>query len=414
MKQYPYMNGRGGKIAFGVFLFAMLLLARDTLVTSSLLGFNTSQFAMLGLMGVAGICFVAVNRRRWRELLTDPRVVVLLAVTVIILLPMVLKRDWQMMYFSILLCLYFAVFLTFFISYRDVAKYYVLILTALGVYSVLATYVLRILPDEGIFTVPVFYNQIGVKFHNFGLAYVSDTYVKNRNFGIFREPGVYQYFIILAVFLNNYAVDWRKQRSLWIVNVLLSVTMLSTFATGGVAELGLLAVVVFFDKKLYRNKFARWTAIGLVAAVIIVLVVALIRKGELYWELYGMFVYKFTADADSSSERITAVLLDLDFFLRSPLAGRKIAEVLHAVENNTTSTMLMFAIFGIFGGVLHLASWVALVWQKGRGGLVNLALLGLMFLSFNTQNLIADVFFWLFPMMALLERGMPMLIKKKV
>ena len=414
MKQYSYMSGKKGSVVFGVFLFAMLLLARDTLVTSSLLGFNTSQFAMLGLMGVAGLGFLWANRRHWKQILTDPRVAVLLAVTVIILAPMLLKRDWQMMYFSILLCLYFAVFLTFFISSRDAAKCYVLILTALGVYSVLATYVLRILPDEGIFAVPVFHNQIGVKFHNFGLAYVSDTYVKNRNFGIFREPGVHQYFIILALFLNNYAVDWKKQRNLWIVNVLLAITMLSTFATGGVAEMGLLAVVVFFDKKLYRNKFARWTAIGLVAALVIVLVTALIRKGELYWELYGMFVYKFTADADSSSERITAVLMDLDFFLRSPLVGRRIAEVLHAVENNTTSTMLMFAVFGIFGGVLHLASWVALVWQKGRGILVNLALLGLMFLSFNTQNLIADVFFWLFPMMALLEQGMPMLIKKKV
>jgi len=30
-------------------------------------------------------------------------------------------------------------------------------------------------------------------------------------------------------------------------------------------------------------------------------------------------------------------------------------------------------------------------------------------MSFNTQNLIANVYFWLFPMMALVERGLPML-----
>lgn len=416
MKQYPYMNCRLGKIAFGVFLFAMLLLARDTLVTSSILGFNSSQFLMLGLICIVGIGFLTVRRKDWKSILTDPRILVLVGVTAVILLPMAVKRDWQMMYFSILLCLYVAIFLTFFISYRDTAKYYVLILTALGIYSVLATYILRMLPDKGILAVPVFENSIGVKFHNFGLAYVSDTYVKNRNFGIFREPGVYQYFIILALFLNNYAVTWRKQSRLWVVNVLLSVTMLSTFATGGVAELGLLAVVVFFDKKLYRDKRARWGAIGLVAAVILALVIIVVQKGELYWELYGMIVYKFTGDADSSSERITAILMDLNFFLHSPLTGRKISEVLHAVANNTASTMLMFALFGIFGGVLHLASWVALVWQKERRLWANLALLALLLLSFNTQNLIADVFFWLFPMMALVERGLPKWIdlKKKV
>ena len=416
MKQYPYMDCKFGRIAFGVFLLAMLLLARDTLVTSSILGFNTSQFLMLGLICVVGVGFLLVHRREWKDILLDKRMLAMLIVTLIILVPMAVKRDWQMMYFSILLCLYFAIFLTYFISYRDVAKYYVLILTALGVYSVLATYILRILPDKGIFSVPVFYNQIGVKFHNFGLAFVSDEYVKNRNFGIFREPGVYQYFIILALFLNNYAVSWRKQSHLWLINVLLSVTMLSTFATGGVAELGLLAVVVFFDKKLYKDKRARWIAIGLVAALIVALIIILIQKGPIYWELYGMLVYKFTADADSSSERITAILLDLDFFLRSPLVGRKISEVLHAVANNTTSTMLMLAIFGFFGGFLHIVSWVALVWKKERRLWANLALLILLFLSFNTQNLIADVFFWLFPVMALIEWGLPKLndLKKKV
>ena len=33
-------------------------------------------------------------------------------------------------------------------------------------------------------------------------------------------------------------------------------------------------------------------------------------------------------------------------------------------------------------------------------------LLLILFMSFNTQNLVANVFFWLFPMMALVERGL--------
>ena len=41
-----------------------------------------------------------------------------------------------------------------------------------------------------------------------------------------------------------------------------------------------------------------------------------------------------------------------------------------------------------------------------------LILLPILFLSFNTQNLVANVFFWLFPMMALVERGLPLLKKE--
>ena len=49
-----------------------------------------------------------------------------------------------------------------------------------------------------------------------------------------------------------------------------------------------------------------------------------------------------------------------------------------------------------------------------------LILLVILFLPFNTQNVIHDLFFWLFPVMALMEKGLPLLenraciLRKKV
>ena len=47
---------------------------------------------------------------------------------------------------------------------------------------------------------------------------------------------------------------------------------------------------------------------------------------------------------------------------------------------------------------------------------MNLILMLILFIPFNTQNVIMDMFFWLFPIMALTQRGLPMLndLKKKV
>ena len=394
-----------------MFLTALLFLARDTLVTSSILGFNKSQFGMLGLVCFLGVAFLAYNRRSLKQLLLDKRMLVLAAFSVIILLPMLIKRDWQMMYFSVLLCLCIAVFLTYFISYRELAKYYVLILTVLGVYSILAMWVLRpLLIDTGVLSMPVFYNQMDVMFHNFFLSFVSDSYVKTRNFGIFREPGVYQYFIILALFLNNYTVKWNSGRVYWFCNFALAATMLTTLATGGVAELALLTVVVFFDKKLYKDKRA-WAVIGICAVVLCALVIYIVKdQGNLYWELYSMVLGKFQPGEDSAVGRLDAIFTDLNFFLHNPLAGEKLSTVLHSVTDNTTSTLILYAGFGILGGTLNVLAWLALLWEKERKLWVNLLLIPIAFLSFNTQNLIADVFFWLFPCMALTER----LISKKV
>lgn len=413
MRQYRFPEKKIWKTAFGVFLFVMLLLARDTLVTHCVLGFYKAQFLMLGLMGVVGIVFLAVNRQDWKQILLDGRMLGAALSTVVILLPMVIKRDWQMMYVSILLCLYFAVFLTYFISYKEVARYYVVILSALAVYSVIATYLLRILPDSGIAAVPTFVNSKGRDFYNFGLAFVSITEVKNRNFGIFREPGVYQFFLLMGLYLNNYTVSWKKDWQMWVINGILAVTMLTTFATGGVIEMGLFAVVLFFDKKLYRDKKIRVIAAGLVIAIAAVVAFSIVQKNALYRELYGMIVEKFFKQGDSMTERTEAILVDLSIFLKNPVLGDKLSAVLHAVENNTTSTLILYAAFGIVGGSVNVAAWIALVWKKERKVWANLALIVILFLSFNTQNLVADVFFWLFPYMALVERGLPMLKGRK-
>lgn len=405
MRYYPFPEKKSTKILTALFLAALLFLARDTLVTSSILGFNKSQFAMLGLICIAGVLFLVHNRSHWKDILLDKRVMLILASAIIVLLPMIVKRDWQMMYLSVLLCLLTAVFLTYFISFRELAKYYILILTVLGVYSIVAMWILRpLLIDTGMIAMPVFYNQMDVMFHNFFLSFVSDSYVKTRNFGIFREPGVYQYFIILALFLNNYAVKWNSNRIYWVCNFALAATMLTTLATGGVAELGLLAVIVFFDKKLYKEKRA-WIIIGVCALVLCVLVAYIIMdQGNLYWELYSMVLGKFMPGEDSAFGRLDAIFTDLRFFLQNPLVGEELATVLHSVTDNTTSTLILYAGFGILGGTLNVLAWFALIWDKERKFWVNLLLVPVMFLSFNTQNLIADVFFWLFPYMALTER----------
>lgn len=414
MRQYPFLESKKAKVVFAAFLFAMLLLARDTLITSCLIGFNKSQFLMLGLICLLGLGFLVINRREWKGILTDCRMIAFAVSAAALLLPMVMKRDWQMMYFSILLCLFFAVFLTYFVSYKEVAKYYVVILCALGAYSIIATYYLKNLAMNGILDVPVFYNSNNWDFYNFGLSYVVTWPLWHRNFGIFREPGVYQFFVLLAVYLNNYAVSWEKQWKLWLCNIVLAATMFTTFAIGGFAELGLFVIFLYFDKKWYKHKWGIFAAVAAVLAFIGLVVHILMTMAAIdfeftiYYEFYDMAVRLFT-DSDSSRDRLDAIIVNAKYFLEHPLFGDTIGEVLHGTNHNTSSTLILYAILGVFGGTLNVAAWAALAWKKDRSIFGNLILLVILFMSFNTQNLVADVFFWLFPMMALVERGLPML-----
>ena len=409
MEQYGFFEGRVKSFLITVLLFGMLLLSRNTLISTSLLGFYRSQFLMLLLISLTAVLFLILNRNDLKRIFTDKRIVIAAVICAVVILPMIVKRDWQMMYLSILLCLMFAVFLTYVVSYKEVAKIYVGIIAVLGAYSVVATYGMRLLPDSGMLSVPEFSNTNNVEFYNFGLAFVSQSYVKNRNFGIFREPGVYQYFLLLALFLNNFTISWQKTSRYWLINGILAVTMLTTMATGGYVELGILAVIVFFHKKLYRSR----TACIVVAAGFIIGLIGvgmIIRqKGQLYWELYGMFVSKFFPGEESGIDRVSSILTNTMYFVRNPFVGEMVSEVLYSVQNNTSSTTILYAILGLLGGSLSIAAWFALVWKRELGIVTNLGLLLVLFMSFNTQNLVADVFFWLIPTMALIERGIPLL-----
>lgn len=417
MKQYTLLNNRISKVAFALFLTAMLFLSRDTLFSSCLIGFTKSQLLSAGLIVLLGAVFLWVNRKEFLQILKDRRMLLILASSLVLVLPMALKQDWQLMYFSILFCVLTGVFMTYFTSCSDVAKIYVVLLVVLGVYSIFATYVLRKLAMTGVIQPAVFENSQGWQFFDFVFAYAVKLKYWNRNCGIFREPGVYQFFVLLAVYLNNYWVDWDRQWKLWFCNVALAFTMLTTFAIGGFAELGLFIVFVYFDKKWYREKWGKIAGVSFAAAMIAAIGYVVYRviwtpfENTILYEFYDMFIRLFTK-SDSSTDRWDAIVTNLRLIGESPLVGNPVARVLHGTEHNTSSTLLLFAMLGLVGGALNVAAWIALLWKRERKIIGNLILMVTMFMSFNTQNLVANVFFWMFPMMALVERGLPLLKKE--
>jgi len=410
LKMYRLPDTKVWKALFVVYIFVMLLVSRDTMITGSIIGVETAQYINLFLMVVAGISFVIVNRHNLKEIFIDPRMLIIIVSTIIILLPMLVKQDWQLMYFSVLMCLYFAVFLTYFISYQQIAKVFLLIISLLSIYSLFANYAWKPLVVAGFLQVPTFINSGGIEHYNFGLCFARAWSWYHRNYGLFREPGVYQFFILVALLLNNYSVVWKRDSVLWIINIVLLITMLSTFATGGLIEIVLFFLVLFLDKEYYSKKYIRRITAIILLLLIIIMIYSWSTKNNIYLSVKDMIVKLFNFDPKSSGgARYDAIITDIRIFFKKPLFGEKLETVLYAVDHNTTSTMLMFSGFGVLGGLFHVVGWVAFVWEKNRKTWVNLALLLIMFMSFNTQNLIADVFFWLFPMMALVEKGLPLL-----
>ena len=412
MQYYRFPEGKIWKLLFALFLLLQLYVTRSGM-SATLIGFLPSQILMLGLIFALGVLFLWKNKGQWKQIFTDIRLAAAFAFACVFLIPMVCKQDWQLMYITILMGMLLAVLLSYFVTLGETAKTYVLVLCVLAVYSLLATYVLRRPVDTGVLPVPRFFNGAGYEFYFFGLANVSVEHVASRNFGILREPGVYQFFLLIALYLTNYEISWQRSRSMWIANGILGVTLLSTQATGGVIALGLFVVVVFFEKKMYQNKAVLWIAILGAAAAAVIVVWSFIQRNAIYSFIYNTLLEKFINRTDSVTERADGIVWNLTLFFRNPIFGAKLAQVLHGVNNNTSSTLILFSGAGVLAGVVHILGWIALVWKRERNLIWNLGLLAVLFMGFNTQNLTWDLYFWLFPTMALLERGITLLKRER-
>lgn len=410
MNYYRFPDNKLVKLCFPLFFLALQMVARSTMYTSTFLGFTLSQCIMLGLVVVIGLAFLLVNRKNLKNIFTDSRVILAVLCATAFLLPMVLKRDWQLMYFTMLLCAGFGILASFFITLREAAGYYVRLMFFLSACTLVGQLILKPLVNAGFLPGFPFESPGGWYMYNFGLTFAVDQ--NNlmmdalRLFGIFREPGLYQIFLFIALHLNNYNVDWDKEWKRWTVNAMLFLCLLLTFATGGVAAMAMYIVFLFFDKGMYKDKRLRVLAIVLVVAVAVLLAAAIAMDGTWAMELLWM-IQKVFLKTDSYTTRLESVIMDAQIFLRSPLVGAKVREVLYSVSNNTASSPILFAILGILGGMLHVASWVALVWKKERHWIGNLILLVIVFIPFNTQNVVHDMFFWLFPILALTEQLVP-------
>lgn len=64
MKLYRFPDNKIWKFGFPVYLFILLLLARDTLITTCLVGFYPSQLTVAGMMVALGVVFLEHNRKK--------------------------------------------------------------------------------------------------------------------------------------------------------------------------------------------------------------------------------------------------------------------------------------------------------------------------------------------------------------
>lgn len=210
--------------------------------------------------------------------------------------------------------------------------------------------------------VPIVENIVGVTKYNFYLSVVNNEGSFLRNSSIFREPGVYMMYLILALIVELYLMNkFNTGIDVKYIFVILFALLL-TFSTGG--YLVFLCFIIYY--LLHNNKN-------------IMKFVYFFILGSIIWFLYNIFsdsfeqtqvlnkLQKDSTHYGSTLSRISSIIIPLKIFSHNILVGSGLDsfsklyslyswetyQIMFTSEGTSTNTILnKFATYGLLSGTL--------------------------------------------------------------
>lgn len=312
---------------------------------------------------------------------------------ILMLASMLINRSFTFMYITVCFAVGYVFLMTFYYDTNFFWKIFKHTICFLIVCSLIITYML-----SEVFCFETITNIAGLEFNNWILGYVPimDNYV--RNFGIFREPGVYQIFILAALYYNMF-VKSKEEKLRVFENVVLLIGLLSTFSIIGYICFAILLFAYFIENlSLFSkivNKKGFWAAI---IAVIMICIAIIFLNSDVYWMVYSM-VGKIK-NLGLSNPRVASIIYNISMFIKSPFYGNDIIEILTGVAHNTCSLLVLFSVFGFGPAFLYIYLLRKVIGFKigdKKEMLKGIVLVGYWFLYLNNQCMITNIYLYAIP-----------------
>lgn len=339
-----------------------------------------------------------------------------------IFITMIVNSNFRGGYFVVLLSIFLGFLVIHLVPFDTFTELYVQILVVLAVYSILALYLLNpiihVIPD---ILFPRFANTSGIPMINARLTYIVDVDKYFRNFGIFREPGVYQVFLNIALMFELFYKRTKPNTAKLIV---LYSAIISTFSSPGYISAVILtfAHVVSVNKMLSARErmqrkrlFMQIFIGGLIAAIV------LSQISELFNRNIASAFNKLGNQA-SLEVRTTALLSNIVIWTERPIFGHGIESgleqrvVMEIRKNllvnptltihNTSTIGALLSAFGLIFTLLYIYLMYRLIRNSYQPGLIKILIFLAIMVTINTQLLIYNELLYVILVYGLTRRSM--------
>lgn len=350
-------KGNIAKISY-IFIVLFILISDDTVLFGTNANTVAIQFKYVFIVGATATLSL-------RYLLTIGRIpkktlVFIIIYSAMVLLSMVVNNDFRFGYFYKVLILLYAFNIVSIIPMNMFALCYTSIMEWLAFFSLLGFFGKLLLPGL-INHLPVIYNISGTKYYNAGFFVVPDHMYQGvvRNFGVFREPGVYQMYLNMALLLQLFVLKSNNFRR-YIVYIAAVISTLST--TGYIAVAIFVIALIINSEGLSTQKrilliLLLCMAFGILASTTTIFS---LDSEDQYVSVFGKLT---NSNQASTSARLASITENARIAFEYPLFGVGLGKLdslfsqysfmtYGKVSTNTNTTMIQFASHGIlFGGI---------------------------------------------------------------
>ena len=346
------------------FVFTAVYFSMDTLLfgTNKEEIFSTILYVSVPFFAVIAFMYGALMQKRVHAIAL---MVTFLMCLMVLCTHFAVEQELNLKYFFECLVILQAYLICTVIPVQDFKRAFVNVMALLALVSVLG-FGLRYVYPGIVKVLPVITNTSDYKYGSLLLTTIPHDmlYVTFRNYGIFREPGVYQFFLNLALIFLLEKPDVAKS---WQFYALL-LAMVFTFSTAGyILCIAIILVYFFLDRLEIKLETVVPVALGVVA------VLFLFSRGIIKADS-NIFTKLLSKNASTNS-RFGSIAVDFHIALMNPVFGSGFEFVEHNFRtialdefalnemHNTNTIMKMMAVHGFAAPVLFL-SGLALFCRK--------------------------------------------------
>lgn len=294
-----------------------------------------------------------------------------LILSLCIFITMMVNLDFRRGYLYKIILLVYAFSFVILYDLETFARCFIAIIRFLAICSLVGFFIVAVNPKALAFA-PIFQSTNGLKYYNLFIFTSPVSFYSGfvRNQGIFREPGVYQMYLMLALIMDNFLLKNKSVKRI----ILFSATIVSTMSTTGYIALAFFLLVLILKADGITKHQKEILIFLAVVAFILMASFTTIFSLDLSNQYNSVFAKILNPKRSSTVARFASITENLLLAFEKPLAGVGITKLdelfpVYSLKHygfqtthNTNTLMIQFASHGFLYGIV----WVVGMYRLSK------------------------------------------------